>query len=108
MSDAELTTALERIKELTEASAPSLPTILRYNERVATVFSYVSQVIRIPDTSSLMAMEQRGIHKMLKLPPNSMSRTMAHSFGNFCAVVPKAIAANCRATMYRFALRELS
>ena len=68
-----------------------LPVILRYNERVASVFSYVSQVTQIPDPSSLAALEQRGVHKVMKLPPNSMSRDLTLSFSPFSAAVPNAI-----------------
>ena len=35
----------EKVSELADSMAPALPSVLRYNERVATVFSYVAQVI---------------------------------------------------------------
>ena len=38
----------ERSNELADAGAPSVTTIIRYNERVASVFSYVSQVVPPP------------------------------------------------------------
>ena len=99
---------LERVEELASTGAPSLPTILRYNERVVTVFSYVSQVIRPPDWKSLASLEQRAVHKALKLPPNSMSRKLLHSFQDFCAKVPISLCASVRASMYRFARNEFA
>ena len=94
---------LERCNELTEGVAPPLPTIIKYNERVATVFSYVSQVILPPAVGRLADIEQRGVHKMLRLPPKCMSRELMHSFEPFSAVTPTALLPYCSAVMYRYA-----
>ncbi len=80
--------------------------ILRYNERVASVFSFVAQVIPLHDPPSLAALEQRGVHKMLRLPPNSMSRKLMHSLEPFHCKSPTALIPMCRASMYRFARGE--
>ncbi len=97
---------LERVEDIGSASAPSLVSVLRYNERAATVFSFVSQVIPVHDPPSLAALEQRGVHKVLKLPPNSMSRKLMHSLEPFHCKSPAAIISMCRASMYRLARRE--
>ena len=96
----------ERVKELAENQAPSLPTILRYNERVATVFSYVAQVVSPPAGVDLASIEQHSIHKILKLPPNCMSRKLALSIEPFSLVVPRCLSALCDAAMFRFASSE--
>ncbi len=97
---------LERVEDIGSASAPSLVAVLRYSERAATVFSFVSQVIPVHDPPSLATLEQRGVHKMLKLPPNSMSRKLMHSLEPFQCKSPTAIISMCRASMYRLARRE--
>lgn len=68
---------LDRVEEIADSSAPALGAILRCNERAVSVFSYVSQFVQITDAKSMGALEQRGVHKMLRLPPNSMSRLNA-------------------------------
>ena len=40
-----------RVEELASSTSPSLPTIIRYNERVVTVFTYIAQVVAVPDAS---------------------------------------------------------
>ncbi len=52
---------LERVEDIRSAGAPSLVSILRYNERAASVFSFVAQVIPVHDPPSLAALEQRGV-----------------------------------------------
>ena len=96
----------DRVKELSLAKAPALASILRYNERCATVFSYVSQFMQPDDPMSFAAMEQKCVHSMLKLPPQCMSRELMHTFGDFCPVTPTAISSMCKATFVRFARSE--
>ena len=50
--------------------ASALLTIARYIERAVPVLSYVSQVLLHPDIPRLKRLEQRGVHKVLKLPPD--------------------------------------
>ncbi len=97
---------LARVEELSSTQAPSLGTILRYNERVASVFSYVAQVTEHPDPKNFKSLEQRGVHKVLKLPPNCMSRQLMHSCEPFFLKAPVAITSMCKAAMYRFARGE--
>ncbi len=97
---------LDRVEELASTQAPSLGTILRYNERVASVFSYVAQVTEHPDPNNLKSIEQRGVHKVLKLPPYCMSRQLMHSCEPFLLKAPVAITSMCKAAMYRFARAE--
>ena len=97
-----------RVNELADASAPSLSTVLRYNERVATVFSYVSQFYLPPEADKMNSLEHRAIHRILKLPPNSMSRKLSHSFQPFLPKTPTTIGAMVRATCARFARSEVT
>ena len=102
-----ITKYFERVEELAQSNAPSLPTLLKYNQWVASVNTYVSQVTPIPDCA-LAGIGQRGVHKSLKLPPNSISRDLLHSFDDFCACTPIALVSLCRASMYRFARSEFA
>ena len=93
----------ERVKEIAEAGAPTLPSILRYNEYAASVFSFVAQVCPIPDHKEFAATEQNGVHKMLRLPPNSMSRRLMHSLEPFLGKSPLCLSAWSKAAMFRYA-----
>ena len=61
-----------------------------------------------PDIPKLKRLEQRGIHKILKLPPNCMSQKLTHSFGEFCPINPRPIFAVSIAAHSRFAKAEES
>ena len=61
---------LSRCFDISLNVASALPSIVRYNQVAVPVFSYVSQVIVHPDVPRLKRLDQRGIHKALKLPPN--------------------------------------
>ena len=80
---------LSRCFDLSLNVATALPTIVRYNERAVPVFSLVSQVLLHPDIPRLKRLEQRGIHKILKLPPNCMNQKLTHTLGEFCPISPK-------------------
>ena len=82
---------LSRCFDISLGVATALPTIVRYNERAVPVFGYVAQVLLHPDIPRLKRLEQRGIHKILKLPPNCMSQKLPHSFGEFCPFNPRPI-----------------
>ena len=70
---------LSRCFDISLSVATALPTIVRCNERAVFVFSYVSQVLLHPDIPRLKRLEQRGIHKILKVPPNMYaSKTYPH------------------------------
>jgi len=97
---------LSRCFDISLSVATALPTIVRYNERAVPVFGYISQVLLHPDNPKLKRLEQRGIHKILKLPPNSMSQKLTHSFGEFCPLVPRPIFAMSIAAHSRFAKAE--
>ena len=93
----------DRVEQVSCSVAPSLGSILRYNERVVTVFSYVSQFVQVPDTKALGALEQRGVHKILKLPPNSLARDFMHNLAPFSPKSPNALLPMCSAALARFA-----
>ena len=92
-----------RVAEFFEGNAPSLQSVLRYNERALPVFSYVSQVCLPPLEFDMRATEQGSIHKILHLPPMSMSRELMHSLGDFVSPAPKCMSSLFYATMFRFA-----
>ena len=59
----------ERILEIYEGGASALPSILRYNERALPVFSFIAQIFPPHESVNISSLEQRGIHKILHLPP---------------------------------------
>ena len=59
-----------------------------------------------PCIPRLRRLDQRGVHKVLKLPPNSMNQKLTHTFGAFCPISPKPIHALCIAAHSRFAKAE--
>ena len=61
-----------------------------------------------PDIPRLKRLEQRGIHKILKLPPNCMNQKLTHTLGEFCLINPKPIFALSVAAHSRFAKAEES
>ena len=62
---------LNRCFDISLSVASALLAIVKYNERAVPVFSYVSQVLLHPDIPRLKRLEQRGIHKVFKLPPSA-------------------------------------
>ena len=71
---------LSRCFDISLSVASALLTIVRYSERAVFVFSYVSQVLLHPEVPRLKRLEQRGIHKILKLPPNCMKQKIINSY----------------------------
>ena len=72
---------LSRCFDISLNVASALPSIVRYNQVAVPVFSYGSQVLVHPDIPRLKRLDQRGVHKAFKLPPNCMSQALSHSFG---------------------------
>ena len=97
---------LSRCFDISLNAASALPSIVRYNQVAVPVFSYVSQVLLHPDIPRLKGLDQRGVHKAFKLPPNCMNQALSHSFGNFCPISPKPIYSLCIAAHSRFAKAE--
>ena len=97
---------LSRCYDLSQNVATALPSVIRYNERCVPVFSYVAQVMLHHDFAKLKLLDQRGVHKVLKLPPNCMSQKLCHTFDIFCPISPRPIVALCLAAHSRFAKAE--
>ena len=96
----------KRVLEIVDARAPSTVAFLKYNERVAPVLSYVAQFAIPPFDLDIGRIEYQAIHKILRLPPQSMSFALTHRLEDFCAVAPIALEDYCLAVMYRFAYSE--
>ena len=92
-----------RVQEIVAGAAPASASLLRYNQRSVTVLSYVAQFADPPKDLGLAALAQRSVHSILRMPPNSMSRQLAHSIGPFCIVEPIPIISYCAAIRFRFA-----
>ena len=97
---------INRCFDISNSVATALPSIVRYNQVAVPVFSYVSQVIVHPDVPRLKRLDQREIHKALKMLPNCMNQALSHNFGEFCPLSPKPIYSLCIAAHSRFAKAE--
>jgi len=95
-----------RVLNICDGHAPSTVSILRYNERAVSVLSYVAQFASPPEDIGLQTKEQHALHKILRLPPNSLPRSLLHSLKCFACVDPIPLVDYCLAIMYRFAFSE--
>ena len=78
--------------------------IPRYNQRAVSVLSYVSQfAVSDADLSSL---QQTALHKVFRLPPNSLSREVSTNVGLFTGIDPISLPEYCAAVRFRFAFSE--
>ena len=97
---------VNRIEEICSGKAPAATCICRYNQRAASVFSYVAQFAPPPDCIKLPNLAHWAIHRILRMPPNSMSRKLSHSIGFFTAIDPIPLSAYCEAIRFRLAHSE--
>jgi len=92
-----------RLEDIVQAGAPVASAILRFNQRAVPVLSFVAQFAECPHTFDLPAIQQKAIHSILRLPPNSLTRTLADSVGVFTDVDPLSLVDFCAACRLRFA-----
>ena len=97
----------KRVVEVVGGHAPCTVALLRYNERAASVLSYVSQFGLPPEECGVLDKEQHALHKVLRLPPNSLPRSLLSNLSLFSCVEPIRIYDFCLATLYRFAISEI-
>ena len=95
-----------RICEIVGGKAPATASICRYNSRALTVLSYVAQFTPPPAEHKVPGLAHWGIHSILRIPPNSLSRQLCYSMGVCSIVQPVPIEAYCNAIIYRFASSE--
>ena len=95
-----------RVREIAGGKAPSTVAFIRYNQRAATVLSYVAQFSLPSVSTNLEAKEQQALHKILRLPPNCFSRDLLCRLGAFTGVQPLPLFEYCLAVSYRFAHSE--
>ena len=62
---------VNRVHEICLGKAPAAVSLIRYNQRVLPVLSYVSQFAIPPDSFQIQALAHRSIHSILRIPPNS-------------------------------------
>ena len=97
---------VNRVHEICLGNAPAAVSLIRYNQRVVPVLSYVSQFAIPPDSFNVQALAHRSVHSILRLPPNSFSRILTNSVGFCSAVNPLPINSYCASVRYRFAISE--
>jgi len=96
----------KRVLEIVDGRAPSTVAFLKYNERVVSVLSYVVQFAVPPCDIDIGRLEYQAKHKLLRLPPQSMSYELSHRLEDFCVASPVALDDYCLAIMFRFAYSE--
>ena len=79
---------------------------MRFNQRAATVLSYVSQFACPPVGCNMTDKEMWCVHKLLRMPAKCMSRKLCHSIAFCTEVDPISLTAYCFANMLRFANSE--
>jgi len=96
----------KRVLEVADAKAPSTVAFLKYNDRASTVLSYVAQFATPPVEYNVRRLEYQAKHKLLRIPPQSMSYELSHRLEDFCGISPTVLEDYCLAVMYRFAYSE--
>ena len=96
----------KRVLEIVDGRAPSTVAFLKYNEWAVSVLSYVAQFAVPPGDIDIGRLEYQAKHKLLRLPPQSMSYELSHRLDDFCVASPTALEYYCLAIMYRFAYSE--
>ena len=95
-----------RVKDVFEGNAPAATSIIKYNQRCVPVFSYHAQFSLSSREDNFAHKEHLAIHKILHMPPNSMSRDLMRHI-DFCSVItPVWLEPYFSAIMLRFALSE--
>ena len=72
------------------------------------MLSFVSHFACPPPEPNLEDLDQWAVHKIPRMPSNSMSRNLCHSISFCSAVDPMPLRAYCAANLYRFAICELA
>ena len=97
----------DRDQEIVMGKAPAATSIIGYNQRGPSVLSYVSQFAKPPAEYGLESLAHRAVHSILRLPPNTFSRTLTDSIACCSEVNPLPIRSYCSAVRYRFAVSEV-
>ena len=97
-----------RVQEICIGKAPVAVALVRYNQRVVPVLSYVAQFAVPPDCYKISALAHRSVHSVLRMPGNSMSRQLTNSVGFCSGISPLSINSYCASVRYRFAVSEAS
>ena len=99
---------VNRVHEVSIGKAPAAVVVIRYNQRVLPVFSYVSQFAIPLVAFKIHALAHRSLHSILRVPPNSFSRKHTNSIGFCRGISPLPINSYCVSVRYRFAVSEAS
>ena len=99
---------VHRVHEICLGKAPAAVAVIRYNQRVVPVLSYVAQFAIPPEIYKIQSLAHRAVHSILRIPPNSMSRKLTNSIGFCSGIDPYPISSYCASVRYRFAVSEAS
>ena len=95
-----------RVVEVAHGGAPATVSIIKYNQYAVSVISYVAQFAAPSLECKVAALDHWAVHKILRIPQNSMSRKLCHSLEEFTIVDPIHLGSYCAAILFRFAQSE--
>ena len=96
----------QRVQEICLGKAPAATSLVRFNQRVVPVLSYVAQFAVPPLSYKLSALAHSAVHSILRLPGNSLSRQLTNNIGFCSGISPLPINSYCASVRYRFAVSE--
>ena len=99
---------VHRVHEICLGKAPAAVAVIRYNQRVVPVLSYVAQFVVPPDSYKIQSLAHRALHSILRIPPNCFSRNLTNSIGFRTGIGPHPLSSYCASVRYRFAVSEAS
>ena len=80
--------------------------LVRYNQRVVPVLSYVAQFAVRPDSYKLSALAHSSVLSILRVPGNSFSRQLTNIVWFCLGISPLPINSYCVSVRYRFAVSK--
>ena len=89
---------------IVKCKAPVFLAVQRYNQRAVSVLSYLGQFSE-PEID-VAALQQVAIHKVLRLPPNSLSREAVFGITLFAGISPFNLTLFLSACMFRVAFSK--
>eukprot|EP00959_Pyramimonas_sp_CCMP1952_P043853 916212-Pyramimonas_sp.AAC.1 len=86
-------------------AAPSVLSLL-YNTTALSTLSYLAQLFPIP--AMIRKLEHQALHKLLRLPPNSLSLADLNALPSFLAIAPSSVQLLGWASAWRTSFRTLN
>lgn len=95
--------SVHRVHHVNSGNTLGAPALLRYNRRAMLVLSFVSQFASSPPIdANLSELDRWSVHRILKIPSNSMSRNLCRSVLFRIEVGPILNASNSFCVVHNF------